>query len=96
MNNFTKELMSIYMDFLLALLAIMLHEEKTNNAVLVQIIPYDDEEILLLKAQDDDEEILLLKAQDDDEEILLLKAQDDDEEILLEPKVWYCPQAILV
>jgi hypothetical protein len=27
---------------------------------------------------------------------LLLKAQDDDEEILLEPKVWYCPQAILV
>jgi len=39
---------------------------------------------------------LLLKAQDDDEEILLLKAQDDDEEILLEPKVWYCPQAILV
>jgi len=95
MNNFTKELMSIYMDFLLALLAIMLHEEKTNHAVLVQIIPYE-EEILLLKAQDDDEEILLLKAQDDDEEILLLKAQDDDEEILLEPKVWYCPQAILV
>ncbi len=71
----------------------MPHEEKTNHSEFVQVIPYDDEEILL-KAQEDDEEILL-KAQEDDEEILL-KAQEDDEEILLEPKAWYRPQVILV
>jgi hypothetical protein len=74
--------MSIYWDFVSVILSMMPHEEKTNHSEFVQVIPYDDEEILL-KAQEDDEEILL-------------KAQEDDEEILLEPKAWYRPQVILV
>lgn len=82
MNNFTEELIYIYLDFASVIFEMMLHEEKTNHSELVKVIPYDDEEILL-KAQEDDEEILL-------------KAQEDHEEILLEPNAWYRPQAILV
>lgn len=93
MNNFTEELISIYWDFSLVILTLMLHGDKTNHSELVKVIPYDDEEILL-KVQEDDEEILL-KVQEDNEEILL-KAQEDNEEILLESNAWYRAQAIIV